>query len=165
MMIGKMTSAAIALGLALSFNVDAAAAQGNGRGNQRERPRVEQERDLGAIDILRGETRRGVAVRGNGSGKVPPGWCQGVGNPHNTPENCGYNARTSRDRSPYEDDRRYDARGGSYEESHRRFHLELDDYYNRLAAQRPLDVAYQLELRLRKRAEHDEWHRQTGISH
>src|SRR5690606_33426583 len=123
---------AIALGLALSFNVDLAAAQGNGRGNQRERPRAEQDRDRIPVDSLRtGDSRRVVSPRGNGSGKVPPGWCQGVGNPHNTPENCGYNSRTNRDRYPYEDDRRYDNRGGSYEEAHRRFHLELDDHYNR----------------------------------
>lgn len=24
---------------------------------------------------------------------VPPGWCRGVGNPHNTRENCGYRGR------------------------------------------------------------------------
>lgn len=118
---------------------------------------------------------RAPQARGNGSGKVPPGWCQGVGNPHNTRENCGYDRRDDR-RYDRRDDRRIDrridrnragnnGRSRSYEQDHAIFHRELDRRYDRLSAQRPLDVQYQLELRMRKRAEHDSWHARQGIRH
>ena len=74
------------------------------------------------------------------------------------------------------DERRVDDRGsitrdgrnrndGLYDSNHAEFHLYLDRKYNQLAAQRPLDIAYQLRLRQQKQSEHDEWHRRTGIRH
>ena len=87
---------------------------------------------------------------------VPRGWCQGKGNPHNTVENCGYQA-ASRSGGIY--------RGGSYEQQHAEFHRYLDDRYRTLAAQRPLDIRRQLELRAQKSAEHDRWHAQAGRRH
>ena len=136
-----------------------ALAQGNGKGGQ---ARGGAEAQRGAADIYTtpGADRDGyLRQRGNGSGKIPPGWCQGVGNPHNTVENCGYTRDSGRSDYPIS------GRNGSYEEAHARFHQDLDYRYERLAAERPLDISYQLQLQARKRAEHEDWHRRTGISH
>jgi hypothetical protein len=141
------------LALALSLGVESADAQGRGRGQ--DRAAAAQGRD----DVF----QRNTAPRGNGSGKVPPGWCRGVGNPHNTPENCGYNSRDPR--YPVDDRYPIDERDRSYEQTHADFHREMDAHYTRLAAQRPLDLQYQLELQVQKRAEHDNWHRRVGIAH
>jgi hypothetical protein len=152
---------------------DAQAKKNNGnkakdRVEQRDRrPELQRRDDVRWEDVFR--DRRYEAQRaGNGAGKVPPGWCQGRGNPHNTPENCGY-AR----------DRRYDSRtgdrrggGGGYanfEEAHRRFHLDHDRRCRERAAQRPLDVQWQVRVRSECRAEHVRWHERndpTGrVSH
>src|SRR5690606_17689593 len=48
--------------------------------NRRRRPQATWE------DILFGRDEHGRT-------RVPPGWCRGRGNPHNTPENCGYSNR------------------------------------------------------------------------
>ena len=42
-------------------------------------------------EILRGRDRTGRA-------RVPPGWCIGRGNPHNTPSNCGFLSQPRDDR-------------------------------------------------------------------
>lgn len=72
------------------------------------------------------------------------------------------------------DDRRYDDRGfprdddrgsNSYQRDHDEFHRYLDRKYGDLAARRPLDVQYQLQLRQERQREHDEWHRRVGIRH
>jgi hypothetical protein len=157
MRLQQILAPAIVLGFGLSLSVAAAEAQGNSRGKQqdRERDRVEQVSDWWYGD--NDQARRG---RGNGAGKVPPGWCQGRGNPHNTRENCGYTA-----------DRRNDSRGsesgraGSYEIQHSEFHRQLDRRYAELAARRPNDVAYQIQLRADKAAEHRRWHERTGTRH
>jgi hypothetical protein len=163
-----LLAAAVAAVLGLSLATSPALAQGKGKAKQQERARAEQQRTGGWDDWYPGQ----VNQRGNGSGKVPPGWCQGVGNPHNTPENCGYYQRDSRTypvstgRTGGAPTRDRSVNGGrSYDQLHADFHRELDARYQRLSARRPLDVAYQLELRARKRAEHDEWHRRMGISH
>jgi hypothetical protein len=161
----SMIASALALGLA--FGLNAAPADAQGRGKQKDRDRVEEQRRGGWEDDWYDRDRIGDRSRdgwgrttgGNGAGKVPPGWCRGTGNPHNTVENCGYGAATSRGPTGSV------GGGGSYEQSHANFHRELDYRYERLAAQRPLDLQYQLELRARKRAEHDEWHRRAGIRH
>jgi hypothetical protein len=149
----SITTVAFVLGL--GFVTSEADAQ-RGRGNDRDRDRVE-ERARGREDVLRRDGR----VRGNGSGKVPPGWCRGVGNPHNTVENCGYSS--SRDRRYYHGD--YGYGGRSNEAAHVRFQRELDERYHRLGARRPLDVVYQLELRSRRHREHEDWHYRTGTRH
>lgn len=66
--------------------------KGNGNGKQQERPRVEvRERD-GRRAAPRAERRT--------TRRVPPGWCKGRGNPHNTAANCGYHTdRIWRDRN------------------------------------------------------------------
>jgi hypothetical protein len=156
MRLQQIFASAVVLGFSLSLSVSPADAQGKGKKQDRERDRVEQVSDGWYGDDY-GQARRG---QGNGAGKVPPGWCQGRGNPHNTRENCGYTA-----------DRRNDSRGsvggraGSYEREHAEFHRQLDRRYEELAARRPLDVAYQIQLRADKAAEHRRWHERTGTRH
>jgi hypothetical protein len=107
-----------------------------------DRYEVEQRRD--------GQDR----ARGNGAGKVPPGWCRGQGNPHNTPANCGF-ADWRRDRDGWSiGDRRY----RSFEEAHEVFHRHHDRECRLRAAERPLDPSWQLRVRAECRAEHDAWH-------
>lgn len=122
-------------------------------------------------DIRRDDDRRDDryeddvwGIDGRARRDVPRGWCQGKGNPHNTPENCGYRS----------DDRRYDhgsndrygnRGGGSYAEAHAAFHRQLDREYSARAAQRRTDPLYQIRLRADKAAEHERWHERTGTRH
>jgi hypothetical protein len=108
--------------------------------------------------------------------RVPPGWCQGRGNPHNTPQNCRYNSRSREwerfdtrtrrweDRAGYE---RNESRNGtsSYEQAHRDFHYNHDRQCRDRAAQRPLDVRWQVQVRSECRAVHDDFHRRWGTPH
>lgn len=98
--------------------------------------------------------------------RVPPGWCIGRGNPHNTVANCGA--------GQYRYDRRYDPRyngGVTYDRYGNRTGTTYDRYGNRtgtygnnrdaynawkrdhdlrcrdLSRQRPLDLRYQLQVR------------------
>lgn len=116
--------------------------------------------------------------------RVPPGWCRGRGNPHNTAANCRYNNR-SREWERYDDrDRRWESRttyergtstrsstrdvsrnSGSYDSSHRSFHATHDRQCRERAAQRPLDVRYQVQVRQECRAIHEDFHRRWGIAH
>ncbi|HEX2095623.1 MAG TPA: hypothetical protein VHG28_24715 [Longimicrobiaceae bacterium] len=94
---------------------------------------------------------------------VPPGWCQGVGNPHNTVANCGPGAGRydSRDGVYRDDDGIYrdrDDRYGSFEEAHAAFHRHHDQVCRERADDRPLDPAWQLRVRTECSAEHDRWH-------
>ncbi|HVG43252.1 MAG TPA: hypothetical protein VM890_00940, partial [Longimicrobium sp.] len=89
--------------------------------------------------------------------RVPPGWCIGRGNPHNTVANCGNGS------SRY--DRRYDPRyngtrntntgtyggynSGSYSDW-KRWH---DQQCRDLARQRPLDLRWQAQVRSQCAAE------------
>jgi hypothetical protein len=142
----------LAFGLVIGVT-DAEAQQRDRRGD---RDRVEDRRDDRADDRWGIGDRRDDR-RGNGAGKVPPGWCRGVGNPHNTPENCGYGRE--RDRFPYFGSRQ------EYDRAHLSFHRQLDDRFSGLANRRPYDSSYQLQLRDRKRSEHQDWHSQTGTRH
>lgn len=107
-------------------------------------------------------TDRNGNVYGGTTGRrqgVPPGWCQGRGNPHNTVENCGYTAGRSSNGT-------YRAsRSGSHAQQHAEFHRYLDQKYSALAARNPLDIRRQIELRSQKSAEHQRWHAQTGTRH
>jgi hypothetical protein len=78
---------------------------GHGRGHDRDRDRdrretVDRRHDRDDDDV-RWERRRSDDRAASRSGRrVPPGWCRGVGNPHRTVANCGYNTdRIYRDRS------------------------------------------------------------------
>jgi hypothetical protein len=167
MRINRAYTTALALGAALA--IYSAPAEAQGRSKNQDRDRVERSSNE--------QGRQRTNARGNGAGKVPPGWCQGQGNPHNTVENCGYRNDGRYDNGRYEDGRyedgryedgRYDpdySRSGSYEREHDSFHQYLDRKYSDLASQRRLDVTYQIQLRVEKAAEHDRWHQQAGISH
>ena len=94
---------------------------------------------------------------------VPPGWCNGVGNPHNTVANCGvgsdrYDSRYGvyRDRDGVYRDR--DNRYGTYGEAHEAFHRHQDQICSERLSQRPLDPSWQVQVRSECSAEHDRWH-------
>ena len=162
--------------LALAITVAAAPADAQGRGNgngngngknkntevrrgsEEERPALQRRGDDDdRYDDRDGTYDDGDYVRtGAQRANVKRGWCQGKGNPHNTVENCGYQSGRNRGNN---------VRGGSYEQNHAEFHRHLDDRYRQLAAERPLDIRRQLELRARKSAEHNRWHDQAGRRH
>ena len=118
--------------------------------------------------------------------RVPPGWCIGRGNPHNTPANCGgwrYNqsrsiwdwigigsrdGRTTRD--VWSDGRttRRTSGSGIYSMSHSEYHRWHDaqcrERTERVSGDARTRLARVLEIRAQCNREHDEWHRRTGIS-
>ncbi|HEX5724707.1 MAG TPA: hypothetical protein VFX98_04530 [Longimicrobiaceae bacterium] len=162
----------LALALAAAVSASPALAQGNGKGNgngrgqsnkqeQRDERRVDRDhdRDDDRWEDVRLERRRNDR-------RVPPGWCIGRGNPHNTPENCGWNDDNRR-RGGVDPrfDTRSTGRGGSYTERHADFHRVHDRRCRDLAAQRPLDLRWQLQVRQECAAEHQAWHRREGIAH
>ena len=178
---------------------------GNGKGRGNDRDRVEQvrrdrDRDRDDARLVRRDrdgddrwerrsdrygtweiSRDRRTLRRNGR-DVPRGWCQGRGNPHNTPENCG-GWRYSQNRSVWDwigiggsrtDDRRWDDRvysrtgrtsssGGSYSGSHSEYHR----WHDQVCADRARGASLSERLRIAAqcKAEHDDWHRQTGTRH
>lgn len=166
-----MLCSAAALAVVLTVSPAEAQGKGKGKGNKKNDTRVEARagdryddryRDDRYDDERYDDRYRTARSTGNGSGKVPPGWCKGKGNPHNTRENCGYRSDGRYDDRYGRD--RY-GRSGSYERDHADFHYYLDRKYSDLSRGRALDVPAQIELRMRKKAEHDEFHRQTGTRH
>lgn len=177
---------ALAAVLAAVLGAAPAEAQGNGKGrdNDRDRDRYEQrDRDRDDDDDddrPRFERRRTDDRRYDdrydsrtSQRRVPPGWCRGRGNPHNTAENCRYNSQ--RDRwerydsrtGRYETYDTYNRNGnrGSYDQAHRDFHYSHDRQCRDRAAQRPLDVRWQIQVRSDCKAIHDDFHRRWGIAH
>ena len=168
---------ALALVAALSASPAVAQGKGNGHGNRdRDRDRVEErdrrDRDDDHRDQPRFERRN--------ERRVPPGWCQGRGNPHNTAQNCRWNSNRSvwerydrrdrrwEDRTTYErgSNERYDSRNsGSYDQAHRDFHYSHDRQCRERAAQRPTDLRWQVQVRQECRAIHEDFHRRWGTSH
>lgn len=172
----------VALAAALSASPALAQGNGKGRGNDDdERRRVEQrDRDRRWDDDDRRDDRDTRFERRDGR-RVPPGWCRGRGNPHNTAANCRWNGsrsvwerydprdrrwetRETYERGTYGSNDRYGDRG-SYEAAHRDFHYSHDRQCRERAAQRPLDLAYQVRVRQECRAVHEDFHRRWGISH
>lgn len=120
----------------------ASAQQGKGKGApERNAPSADR-----GVDRSDQEWNR----QGNGSGKTPPGWCRGVGNPHREAANCGYGRA---------------GRFSSYEDAHAAFHEYLDRKYSDLARRSPLNPAYQIRIRRDRKLEHDGWHAQMGRRH
>ncbi len=167
-------SLALALGVLLTFGTMQALAQGKGEGKDKgkakfkteqldrdRRPEPElrrRDRDDDRYDDDRYERdRRDARDRRYDSRRkgVPRGWCIGRGNPHNTPENCGYD-RDRRDRRD-RDDRRY----ASFEEAHRAYHQQVYDRCVARANERPLDVQRQIRIRTECSRAHEEWHRRN----
>jgi hypothetical protein len=167
-------------------------AQGNGNGhgrgsdkkelrdNRDNRDRDDDDDDRPRFERRRTDDRRSPqrsTSRATQQRRVPPGWCQGRGNPHNTPENCRYNSRSREwerfdtrsgrweDRDGYErNESRYGDRG-SYDQAHRDFHYNHDRRCRERAAQRPLDLRWQVQVRSECKATHDEFHRRWGTPH
>lgn len=183
----KTTRLTLPLAVALAALVTAspALAQGNGRGNGNAKDKVRNERiddrrdrdDRWDDDRRRDRDRRSDRLSDGRRRGVPPGWCIGRGNPHNTRENCGYRRGhvyydpRHRDRR-YDDrydDRRYNDRygrnSGSYAARHAEFHRVHDRQCNLRAAQRPLDIQWQARVRSECAEIHRDWHRREGISH
>jgi hypothetical protein len=125
--------------------------------------------------------------------RVPPGWCIGRGNPHNTVANCGpgnyryerrydprynggvtydrYGNRTSgtydrygnRTSGTYD---RYGNRSGTYSnnrDSYEAWKRDHDLRCRELSRQRPLDLRYQLQVRNQCAAETQEARRRYGV--
>jgi hypothetical protein len=172
----------LALALAAVLSASPALAQnGNGQGKKNERARQEQLREdrrdrddddddrWDRDDDDRRDRDRDYTLRRRDSRRVPPGWCIGRGNPHNTRENCGrYSRRDGRYDGRRSDDRRYDdrrySRSGSYTERHRAFHAYHDRQCRERAAQRG-DVIWKLRVAAECREAHDAWHRREGTRH
>lgn len=166
----------VALAAALSATPALAQGKGNGNGNRDRGPRVE-ERDDRWDDRDDRDDRQPRFERRDGR-RVPPGWCIGRGNPHRTAANCRFNtrrgawerydSRTGRweTRDRYESRRgSYDSYGGNYEQAHREFHYTHDRRCRERAAQRPLDLRWQLQVRQECRAIHEDFHRRWGTVH
>ena len=189
----------LAIALVAALSASPALAQGKGKGNSgNDRGRVEQhDRDRHRDDDDDDDDDRRDRVRrdrdddrrseprferrgSNTQQRVPPGWCRGRGNPHNTAANCRYNSnrgyweryddrdRRWESRTTYErgTNDRYDSRnGGSYDAAHRDFHYSHDRQCRERAAQRPLDPRWQVQVRAECAERHQEFHRRWGISH
>ncbi|HEX8432801.1 MAG TPA: hypothetical protein VF625_16065, partial [Longimicrobium sp.] len=121
---------------------------------------------------------------------VPPGWCRGRGNPHNTWENCSrvrdgvYRDREGRYRdrngtqiyrgsdgvyrtrntSGTYDRNRNTSSSGSYDARHIEFHRYHDVQCRDRAAQ-ARNVTDRIRVAGICKSEHDAWHRQQGVSH
>lgn len=134
--------------------------------NRREADRAHRDHDEKHREQWERENRR-YDTRQNRQRNVPPGWCKGKGNPHNTPENCGRAADRRNDGRGDSRDGRYDRDGRSrgYPQAHDTFHLRHDRACRDRAAQRPLDVRYQIQVRTECKAAHDRWHQQAGVPH
>jgi hypothetical protein len=164
--------ASLAFGLALALSASPALAQGKGK-DHREHEKKEARAPQRRPQLQRRESNDDRYRRDDRERRtVPPGWCRGRGNPHNTPENCGYGSRRG-DHDRYDRDDSYGrdrdyggyGRNGSYDERHREFHRYLDEKYRSLAAQHPLDPRWQLRVSQQKRAEHERWHERMGVRH
>lgn len=172
-----------ALALAVLLSAAPAQAQGKNKDKHKHKEHAEQlhreahRRDAGRAqrdgkyeeqwEERRDHENRRYDARQNRKRNVPPGWCKGKGNPHNTPENCGPGADRRGDARWDTRDGRYDrdGRAGSYVQAHDAFHLRHDRVCSDRAAQRPLDVRHQIQVRTECKAAHDRWHQQAGVAH
>ncbi|HEX2207803.1 MAG TPA: hypothetical protein VHG93_08970 [Longimicrobium sp.] len=178
----------LALALAAALSATPALAQGNGKGNgnrDRDRDRVEQrdrrDRDDDRWDDDRRDDRRQESrFERRDARRVPPGWCRGRGNPHNTAANCRWNSSRSVWERYDSRDRRWETREtwergtntrystgsrGSYDAAHRDFHYTHDRRCRERAAQRPLDLRYQVQVRQECARIHEDFHRRWGTRH
>jgi hypothetical protein len=158
-MIRKLMVLPLALAAAAAFSASPADAQGRGKGNDKN-PHVERrDRDRDDDDRRFDDRRSRTSSRSSSrfERRVPPGWCIGRGNPHNTVANCGPGSnRYDRRYDPYYGSSRgstgtYGSYGntGSYSEW-KRWH---DQQCRDLARQRPLDLRWQAQVRSQCSAE------------
>ena len=145
-----------------AFAVTDAQAQGRGKEAEKERTKVEQKRQENEGREWELRRREGERLEDGRRRGVPPGWCIGKGNPHNTVENCG---RRGERYDPRRDDRDSDRRPTSYAEAHEAYHRYEDAQCRARANDRPLDLAHRLRVRAECDRQHDEWHRRAGRRH
>lgn len=144
-----------------------ATADAQGRGNGKKGNDNDRDRDRPEL-IRRGDhdrdadrrESRGPEFCRNGQGHPVHGmqWCRDKG--FGQDRDWGILRRD-------DDRRRYDeyGRGGSYERAHQEFHLRHDRECRMRAAERPLDVEWQLRVRSECKQRHDEWHYRAGRQH
>jgi len=164
----RILNVSLMMALAAALGASPAVAQGKGKGQEKGKKQKTEQVDRRYDDRRDGRWEDDVRLERRGDRRVPPGWCKGKGNPHNTPENCGYGAsRDRRSDDRYDRDRRYDDRSGSsFDREHAEFHRWLDEEYRARAAQRPVtDLSWQVEVRRQKAEEHRRWHERAGIDH
>lgn len=148
---------------------EAADAQGRGKSrggdSDRDRPELIRRGDYDRGDDRRAE--RGPPFCRNGQGHPVHGmqWCRDKG----FGGNGGWGdilGRRSDDRGKV-GDRRYDdyERSGSYERSHQEFHYRHDRECRIRAAERPLDLQWQIRVRSECKQRHDDWHHRAGRRH
>jgi len=161
------------------------------RDDRRDDDRRVTRRD-GSNDNVRWESRSGDnrwslsrdrrSLSRNGR-RVPTGWCQGRGNPHNTAANCGgYRYNTSRSLwdwvglGSYSTNRTTSGSrtlssvlggrtsSGSYDSRHAEFHRQHDARC-REAGRNAGSLTRRLAIASQCKDEHDDWHRRTGTRH
>jgi hypothetical protein len=170
-MINRTMALPLTLVMAALLSAAPAMAQGNSQ-NRGNAPRAElredrddrdRERDRDRPRLDRRDTRQDAR---RNTRQVPPGWCIGRGNPHNTPENCGYARDRRADDRVYDRNRTEDRRAGtSYEQRHADFHRWHDAECRERARRAGLRPAELLRVRTECAREHDEWHRREGTRH
>lgn len=151
----------------------AADAQGRGNGKDRDSNRPEL--------IRRGDDRRDADRRDSDrrwedarrEGRQGPPFCRnGQGHPVHGVQWCYDRGFTTTGGVLL--DRRGDAdgrRSGSYESTsaydraHREFHLRHDRQCRMRAAERPLDIQWQVRVRSECKQRHDDWHDRAGRQH
>lgn len=174
-----MTRLSLAATLAAALFAVPATAEAQGRGNGKDRDsnrpelvrrgddrRDDRRDDDRWDDIRRSEDRRGEARQG------PPFCRNGQGHPVHGRQWC-YDRGFGADRGILLD-RRGDVygqssgsygSGDSYERAHQDFHARHDRQCRMLAAERPLDVQWQIRVRSECKQRHDEWHARAGRRH
>ena len=173
----KFTTLSLPLALVLAAVVSASPAEAQkGRGHGSGPGHGQQDRARDRDDDHHRDDRRGrEEPRFERRRNVPPGWCQGQGNPHNTVENCGYGSgrSSSRASSRSGSSTRWPAtgtssrygNGNSYEQAHRDFHYSHDRQCQQRLAQNPTNLRWQVQVRSECKSTHDAFHRQWGTAH
>jgi hypothetical protein len=167
-----MTRISLVATLAVALVAVPATADAQGRGNGKGRDRDTNRPEL----IRRGEDRRADDRRWDDQrrGDRPgPAFCRsGAGHPVHGRQWCrdkgfGLGGDVLFGRTGRVDDRRSDVYGsaGSYERAHQDFHLRHDRQCRMRAAERPLDIQWQIRVRGECKQRHDEWHYRAGRRH
>ena len=158
----RRSSIALSLGFLLALGLSASEAFAQGRGSAARGAGGQGDTRSWEDGRIPADEERGPRFcRSGGQGHPVFGmrWCEEKGFGHGWPRGDLY------------ENRRRDSRDGdypvrdSYERTHVEFHRHLDRKYGELAARRPLDVQYQVRLRMEKATEHDRWHERAGVRH
>lgn len=162
---GSVITALAAVLVALPATAEA---QGRGNGKDRDANRPEL--------VRRGDDRRDDTRRRDERGRAErrgPAFCRsGQGHPVHGRQWCydkgfGIGSGGILDRLGRTDTRRSGSYGSadSYERAHENFHLRHDRECRIRAAERPLDLQWQMRVRSECKQRHDEWHARAGRRH